>query len=184
MGRSGTGLGLSVVYGIFRDHKGYYDVFSTVGAGTEFIFYFPVTTQPAPADTAAEQRFGGSESILVVDDVEEQREIAAALLGDLGYRVRAVDSGRKAVESVRGNPVDLVVLDMVMEDGYDGLSAYQEIVRMHPQQKAIIISGYAATERVDLMRKLGAGAYVRKPFTRETIGKAVRKELDRVPVGA
>ena len=182
MGRSGTGLGLSVVYGIVRDHKGYYDVFSTVGAGTEFIFYFPVTTQPAPADTAAEQWFGGSESILVVDDVEEQREIAAALLGDLGYRVRAVDSGRKAVEYVRGNPVDLVVLDMIMEDGYDGLSAYQELVRMHPQQKAIIISGYAATERVDLMRKLGAGAYVRKPFTRETIGKAVREELDRVPV--
>lgn len=181
MGASGSGLGLAVVYGIVKDHKGYYDIFSTPGDGTEFVLYFPVTRQPVekPEDKQADLR--GRETILVIDDNAEQRQITSDLLSNLGYAVITADGGHEAVGFLRGNAVDLVLIDMIMENGYDGLDTYKDILAIHPGQKAIIISGFSATERVATMQEMGAGAYVRKPFTLEKLGRAVREELDRQP---
>ena len=182
MGTSGSGLGLSVVYGIVKDHKGYYDILSTVGEGTEFILYFPVTSvevEPGP-DTVID--YGGKEKVLVVDDVEDQRILASDLLSSMGYRVETASNGREAVEYLSNHSVDIIVLDMIMERDLDGLDTYLEIIRLHPGQKAVIVSGFSATERVEKMQKLGAGPYIRKPYTREVIGKAVREELDKEPI--
>lgn len=179
MGRSGSGLGLSVVYGIVKDHKGYYDIFSELGAGTQFVLYFPSTNQERKIQTHDVRSFTGDESILVVDDIQEQRDLTINLLSGLGYQVAVVPGGREAVEYLKENTVDLILLDMIMEDGFDGLDTYRAAIEVHPHQKAIIVSGYSSTERVQLMQELGAGDYVRKPFTRETIGRAVRRELDR-----
>jgi PAS domain S-box-containing protein len=179
MGSSGSGLGLSVVYGIVKDHKGYYDVLSRVGVGTEFILYFPVSevlteTKEKPVDD-----YSGSESILVVDDVEEQREVTVQLAGSLGYKAASVANGREAVVYLKNHKADLVIIDMILEKDFDGCDTFREIIRSNPGQKALIMSGFSATERVELMQKMGAGQFVRKPFNRETLGRAIRESLNR-----
>jgi len=98
MGTSGSGLGLSVVYGIVKDHKGYYDVFSKVGEGTEFMLYFPVTLEAKKGQSSEKINLKGSETVLVIDDVEEQRQIAEALLSNLGYNVSVASNGHEALE--------------------------------------------------------------------------------------
>jgi PAS domain S-box-containing protein len=179
MGRSGTGLGLAVVYGIVKDHKGYYDIISAIGAGTEFVLYFPVTEDTVITERRkTDARIHGHETVLVVDDAQEQRELATELLASLGYRVETAVHGTAAVEHLRTHRADVLLLDMIMEDGFDGLDTYREILKLHPGQKAVIVSGFSATDRVNEMQRLGAGRYVKKPYTRETIGLALRAELD------
>lgn len=181
MATSGSGLGLSIVYGIVKDHKGYYDVFSKPDEGTEFVLYFPVASEKALNPVAdVKSAITGNESILVVDDSDEQRELANVLLSHIGYNVTTVENGHAAVEYLKTHQAELVVMDMIMEPGFDGLDTYSEIIRSKPGQKAIIVSGYSATERVSAMQELGAGKYVRKPYTQTELGRAVRDELDRV----
>jgi CheY-like chemotaxis protein len=92
------------------------------------------------------------------------------------YRHQKIGA-KKAVEYLRNNAIDLVVLDMIMEPGIDGLETYKKILEFKPGQKAIIASGFSETERVKEALQLGAGAYVKKPYTIEKIGKAVSAEL-------
>ncbi|MGC8490651.1 MAG: PAS domain S-box protein [Syntrophobacteraceae bacterium] len=182
MGRSGTGLGLAVVWGTVKDHQGYINVDSAEGKGTTFTLYFPVTREEQDLEEispAVAQYAGKGESILVVDDVKEQLELACLMLKKLHYAVTGVRSGEEAVEHLRQNRVDLVVLDMIMDPGMDGLDTYTKILELHPGQKAIIVSGFSETERVTKAQALGAGAYVKKPYILEKLGTAIRKELDR-----
>ena len=101
------------------------------------------------------------------------------MLAEFGYSVEAVSSGEEAIAFVNQTQVDLLILDMYMEPGMDGLDTYREIRKLRPEQKAVITSGYAQTERVKETQALGAGAFVRKPFFLDTIAVAVRAELDR-----
>ena len=182
MGRSGTGLGLAVVWGTVKDHNGYVDVQSEEGKGSVFALYFPVTREERVGEqrkVTADFYMGRGESILVVDDVKEQRELATAMLSKLGYRVNAVPSGEEALVYLQMNRVDLLVLDMIMDPGMDGLETYQKVLEINPKQKAIIVSGFSETDRVKKAQELGAGAYVRKPYIREKIGLAIRRELDK-----
>jgi len=183
MGRSGTGLGLAVVWGTVKDHRGYVDVQSEEGKGSMFTLYFPVTREEAagaPKSLPLESYMGHGESILVVDDVQEQRELAVSVLERLGYHAVAVSGGEEAVSflKMRGS-ADLVVLDMIMEPGIDGLETYRRILEIRPDQKAILVSGFSETDRVKKAQELGAGAYVRKPYVQQKLGLAIRKELDR-----
>jgi two-component system, cell cycle sensor histidine kinase and response regulator CckA len=171
-----------VVWGTVKDHNGYIDVQSTEGKGTTFTLYFPVTREKLSEDKshlAIGSYSGDGESILVIDDVEEQRKIASGMLKELGYSVVSVSSGEKAVEYLRTNKVHLLVLDMIMDPGMDGLDTYKKIIEMHPDQKAIIASGFSETGRAKEVQGLGAGAYIRKPFLLEKIGLAVKEELEK-----
>ena len=182
MGRSGTGLGMAVVWGTVKDHKGYIDVQSTEGKGTTFTLYFPVSRKEITGKEEAlpmEEYMGKGETVLVVDDVEEQREMASRILNKLGYSVTSVSSGEEAVDYMRDNSADLLVLDMIMDPGIDGLETYKRILELHPGQKAIIASGFAETDRVKKAQRLGAGEYIKKPYTLGKIGMAVRDELDK-----
>ena len=182
MGRSGTGLGLAVVWGTVKDHNGYIDVQSEKGKGSTFTLFFPVTREKLAEELKKiplDQYQGRGESILVVDDVVEQREMAAGMLANLGYNVAVVPSGEEAVEYLKTHKVDLLVLDMIMEPGIDGLETYRRALTIVPGQKAIIVSGYSETDRVKTAQRLGAGAYVRKPYVLEKIGLAIRHELNR-----
>jgi signal transduction histidine kinase/ActR/RegA family two-component response regulator len=182
MGRSGTGLGMAVVWGTIRDHNGYIDIHSTPGAGTTFTLYFPATRSelaPAAHKIPLEEFRGQGESVLVVDDAGEQRDIATALLRKLGYQVTSVASGEEALEYVQEQPVDLMVLDMMMEPGIDGLETYKKIKQIHPEQRAVIASGFSETDRVKAAQELGAGPYVKKPYTLEKIGMAVKAEISK-----
>jgi signal transduction histidine kinase/HAMP domain-containing protein len=184
MGRSGTGLGMAVVWGTVQDHHGYINVKSCLGKGTAFELYFPVTRQEAKTRLAAVSPAdyrGQGETVLVIDDVEDQRLIVSGLLERLNYRVSTVESGEAAAEYLKDHKIDIIVLDMIMDPGIDGLETYRRIVGMHPGQKCVIASGFAENERVQEAQRLGAGAYIRKPYTLEKIGLALRAELGRSP---
>ncbi|MHC1742724.1 MAG: response regulator [Syntrophobacteraceae bacterium] len=182
MGRKGTGLGLAVVWGTIQDHNGFVNVKSQEGEGTTFELYFPVTREKAVRELepiVGQEMMGKGESLLVVDDIEDQREIASEMLSLLGYRVTVAASGEEAVAHVRKHPVDLVVLDMIMTPGMDGLETYRELIKLKPGLKAVITSGYSETDRVKEAQRLGAGSYIRKPYLMEAIGKAIREALDQ-----
>lgn len=182
MGRKGTGLELAVVWGMIQDHNGFVNLNRKEGEGTSFELFFPVTREQAFAkrEPAVERgTMGRGETILVVDDIKEQRDIASEMLQLLGYRVIVAGSGEEALMLVREQNVDLVVLDMIMLPGMDGLDTYRELIKVRPGLKAVITSGYSESERVKEAQKLGAGAYIRKPYLMEAIGKAIRDALDR-----
>ncbi|MBA3037366.1 MAG: response regulator, partial [Desulfobacterium sp.] len=182
MGRSGTGLGMTVIWGTVMDHNGYIDVQSAAGKGTTIKLYFPITRELFTKNNSKkliENFMGNGESILVVDDVEEQLEIANSILIKLGYSVNCISSGEKAVEYLKNNKADLLILDMIMDTGIDGLDTYRKILEVNPAQKAIIASGFSETYRVKETLRIGAGAYIKKPYTIEKIGVAVKLELSK-----
>ncbi len=180
MGRSGTGLGLAVVWNTVQDHKGYINVQSSK-TGTAFELYFPVTRKEVSDEKEKiplENYLGHGEKILVVDDEERQREIACGMLTRLGYNAEAVSSGEEAVRYLKEKQFHLIVLDMVMPKGMNGRETYEEIIKICPGQKAIIASGFSETEEVKMARKSGAGNYIKKPYILEKIGLAVKEELE------
>ncbi len=181
MDRSGSGLGMTVVWNTIKDHAGYVDIQSKEGDGTRFDIFLPATREEDNTNKrrVVLQDYTGTERILVVDDIPEQLDIAVRMLSKIGYQVASASDGEEAVAYVQTHAVDLVVLDMVMPPGIDGLETYQRILEIRPGQKAIIASGYASSDRVKAMQDMGAGAHIRKPYTMEKIGLAVRRELDR-----
>lgn len=182
MGRSGTGLGMAVVWGTIKDHNGYIEIDSKKGEGTVFRIYFPATRELPIKEKnriTLQEYMGNNEKILIVDDEEDQREISSSILSKLGYRVKTVSSGEDAIECLTNNIFNLVILDMIMPPGIDGLDTYRKIKQLLPAQKAIIASGYAETGRIRKAKQLGVGQFIRKPYTMERIGLAVRTELDK-----
>lgn len=182
MGRSGTGIGLAVVWNCLQEHDGTVTVYSD-DKGTDFSLYFPVFEQALVQENAGQQTVsdvdlqGDGESILIVDDEAHQREIATEILTELGYQAKAVDSGEEAVVYLKSQSVDLLLLDMIMAPGIDGLQTYQQIKKIHPDQKALIVSGYAEGSKIKEILSLGASSLLRKPYVINEIGLAVKKAL-------
>ena len=179
MGRSGTGLGLAVVWNTMTDHDGAVTVTSDKN-GTIFTLYFQSTkenyTIPRQAVDLGPMR-GRGETILVVDDEEQQRDITAQLLNNLGYNTATAASGEEAIAILQKCKMDLVILDMIMSPGINGRETYERIIAMHPGQKAIISSGFSQNTEVKATQRLGAGGFICKPYTMEQLGKAVYDEL-------
>jgi CheY-like chemotaxis protein len=176
--RRGTGLGLSVVHAVIEDHQGYMDIETKLGQGTTVYLYFPITREKSDS-IKLDAIVGGDEKILIVDDDRVQREVTSKLLTKLGYTTQTVTSGEEACRLLSKEQFDLLILDMVMPDGIDGAETFKRILKKVPEQKAIIVSGYAESDRVALAQKLGAGPFIRKPLTLRSIARAVRMELDR-----
>lgn len=177
MGRSGTGLGMAVVWGTVKDHNGYIDVKSKEGEGTVFTLYFPATRQlPILGENQSfslEKYRGSGQKILVVDDLAVQREISVHLLELLEYNAVAVNSGEEALELLDREAFDLTILDMIMEPGMDGLDTFIAIQDKYPGAKTIIASGFSETDRAREALKRGALAYIQKPFTLEKIAQTL-----------
>ncbi|MFC1523420.1 PAS domain S-box protein [Thermodesulfobacteriota bacterium] len=181
MGRSGTGLGLTVVWNTVQDHNGYINVNSSK-TGTTFEMYFPVSRGDLSSEqppVSVEDYLGHGECILVVDDEKDQRNIGCGFLNKLGYSAKFAASGEEAIHYLKKHKVDLIVLDMIMP-GMNGRETYQEAIKVHPEIKAIITSGFAETTEVEAAQRLGAGKYIKKPYTLEKIGLAVRDELKNI----
>ncbi|MFZ2447217.1 MAG: PAS domain S-box protein [Syntrophobacteraceae bacterium] len=182
LGRSGTGLGMAVVLSTVKDHLGQIRMESEEGSGTKIELYFPATRENPPhrQDGPTFETRGGSETILVVDDVKEQRELAREMLSGLGYTVHVAASGEEAVEFFKNKgSADLLVLDMIMDPGIDGLETYKRILDLRPSQKAIIASGFSETDRIRDAQRLGAKTLIVKPYTLEKLATTVRRELDK-----
>ena len=121
---------------------------------------------------------GKGQRVMVVDDVREQREITSFMLNKLGYTVSVASIGEEATRLFSENGMDLVVLDMIMDPGIDGLETYKRLLTLQPGIKAVIASGFSETQRVGEAQSLGAGAYLKKPYTIEQIGLALKAEFD------
>jgi len=183
MGRSGTGLGMAVVWGTIQDHHAYLNVESSEGGGTTFYIYFPATREKVQMGKGAlplESYLGNRQTILVIDDIQEQRELAQQMLEKLNYAVKTIESGEKAVDYMRDHTADLIILDMIMDPGMDGFETYEQIRAINPNQKVIIASGYSETNRVKQAQRLGAGEYLKKPYTIENLGLVVKRELKKI----
>ncbi|MCL2340997.1 MAG: response regulator [Proteobacteria bacterium] len=180
MGRSGTGLGLAVVWNTVHDHGGYIDVASS-DKGCLFSLYFPTDTlnrsQSAQPAQAPSLHRGNGETVLVVDDQPNQREIASRLLTRLGYRPLTATSGEEAIECIKNTPVDLVILDLMMDPGLDGCATYERIRRHVPGQKAIITSGYANAENIRRAVELGISQFIKKPYSLHELAQALEMEM-------
>jgi two-component system cell cycle sensor histidine kinase/response regulator CckA len=181
MGKSGTGLGLTVVWNAVQDHNGHIFV-SSDKTGTCFTLLFPAVRQAISEKSdpfTIDEIKGQGEFILVVDDLKEQQKIALTILDSLGYTAKAVDNGYAAAELIKSSPVDLVILDMIMTPSISGLETYQMIKKIQPDQKAIIASGYSESSDVIQVQKLGAGSFVKKPYTILDMGIAIKEELKK-----
>lgn len=180
MGRSGTGLGLTVVWGTVEDHFGAIDVSSTVGKGTILSIYLPATSTSVDISPTEEKQVylpGEGQSVLIVDDQEQQRKIGSTALSRLGYQVQTCSSGEEALQLLQNQSFDLLILDMVLRGGIDGLDTYKNVVKIRPDQKTIVVSGYSESKQIKSIRKLGVTTCIQKPYTLEELSKAVSEEL-------
>ncbi len=179
MGRSGSGLGLAVVWNTIQDHDGMVTVESS-DRGTTFELYFPVCYDElgeGEDEIDVQALMGHGEKILVVDDQASQRDIACQFLGHLNYQCNSVASGEEALAYLADNNADVVVLDMIMGAGMDGSQTYAALVRKNPSQKAIIASGFSENDNVKAAQRLGAGDFVKKPYSIAQLGLAIQKAL-------
>jgi PAS domain S-box-containing protein len=180
MGKSGTGLGLSIVWNTIHDHNGAVEV-SSNGQGTTFTLYFPATHNSPQVNAkiiGKEQLKGNGEHILVIDDEPQQRDICRQMLLTLGYRVDTVASGNEALLFLKKRPVDLLILDMILEPELDGMQTFEKLIQLQPGLKAIIVSGFSQSDNVARTLAMGAGQFISKPYSLRQLGQAVLETLN------
>ena len=178
-GKSGSGLGLAVVWNTIQEHGGRVTVQSD-SQGSTFDLYFPATDEKVALrseELPLPEIKGKQEKILVVDDEPLQREVARQILEELNYQVETVSSGEEAIKWLQQRAADLIILDMVMDPGINGRETFAQSRNLLPQQKAIIVSGYSENKEIKEAQKIGAGTFVKKPYSIEELGLAVKQEL-------
>ncbi len=178
---TGRGLGLAAVLGIVRGHKGGLKVYSEVGKGTTFKLFFPVASGPtqdsaSPFPSAAP--FQGSGHVLVVDDEETVRTVAARMLERLGFSVTLATDGREGMERFRGDPLryTLVLLDLTMPH-LDGEETFRQMRQLNPQVRVILTSGFNQQEAVNRFTGKGLAGFVQKPFELASLVQVIRSVL-------
>ena len=180
MGRSGTGLGLAIVWNTIQDHNGEIIVQSN-NQGTSFNLYFPAINEKYITQKTSEinisNYLGNKQKVLVVDDDKHQRKIACEILRVLNYEPTSIESGEKALKYLANNPTPLIILDMLMDPGINGLTTYKKILKKYPDQKVIIVSGYVEVELIKKIKKLGIKEFLSKPYTINQLGKTIKEIL-------
>ena len=177
----GTGLGLAMVYGIVESHGGYITSYSKPDEGTNFRIYFPVPKadiEMRASEKKEEEMQGGSETILLVDDEETVLDIAKSMLEHFGYTAITAESGEDAIEIFKkSNPYpDLVILDVGMP-GMGGHKCLKEFLKIYPEIKVIIASGYPENGKVEKTVESGAAGFIAKPYRLTDMLKKVREIL-------
>ena len=176
----GTGLGLSMVYGVVKNHGGFINVYSEAGEGSTFKIYLPLSGKPEVLECVSEAEMaGGHEAILVIDDEEAIRQVAADILGSYGYRVRLAADGRRALPSIRKQAprIDMVILDMVMPR-QGGRETFLKLKKIDPAVRVLFSTGYSQNEKVNEIMALGVSGFIQKPYQVRDLLAKVREILD------
>ncbi len=178
MAKSGTGLGLAVTWNIVKEHGGSIRVESGP-KGSTFSLYFPaVVKKEVPLaenpTSATDHLMGHGEHILVVDDDTQVSGLAGNILERFGYHAHCVNSGEAALDYLRENTVDLVLLDMLMDPGITGRQTYEAMLKIHPGQKAVVASGFSESEDIEKTLAMGAGGFIKKPYGINELARIVK----------
>jgi nitrogen-specific signal transduction histidine kinase/ActR/RegA family two-component response regulator len=178
----GTGLGLAMVFGIVKSHKGHISCRSAPGTGTTFKIYLPAIVQEIEQDISRSRQMPafGTETILLVDDDNRIRNVAQEMIEMGGYKVIAASSGEEALETyaARRDEVSLVVLDLIMP-GIGGKKCLEELLRIDPDLRVLFASGYSSNGLTVGKTGTGARGFVRKPYDAKDILTAIRRVLDK-----
>ena len=182
MGRSGSGLGLPVVWNTIKEHGGVVTV-DSCEEGTTFTVYLPMCEEQVERD--ADEHIdtlkivnGQKSTVLIIDDDKDQRIIARKILSLLGYTAHAVPSGEEAVAWLQRNKVDLLLLDMIMDPGMNGRETYEAVIRLYPGQKALIASGLSKNSEMEKAFQLGVGGFIAKPYSLKELGEKIKQVMD------
>jgi len=176
----GTGLGLAVVHGIIKSHRGMIQVYSEVGKGTTFTAFLPRTMGFEKVEDKPLQPLArGTEKILFVDDENVLADLGKQLLGGLGYQVETRTSPIEAIEAFRANPqkFDLVITDLTMPQ-MSGLNLARKIMEIRPGMPIILCTGFSEQANEQAASAMGIRAFLYKPLVMRDIAGAVRKALD------
>ena len=177
----GTGLGLSMVFGFLRQSGGHINVYSELGAGTTFRLYLPRATTAAPAQAdkrATTLAQGAGETILVVEDNPDVRRVVMRQLNGLGYRALETGTGAEALGDLGREPVDLLLTDIVMPGGLDGVDLARIAIEKWPALKVVLTSGFPEA-RIEIdSEMLRSLRLLSKPYSRLELATVLRSSLD------
>lgn len=178
----GTGLGLAMVYGIVKSHRGHIRCFSNPGEGTTFEILLPAMQQmdETSGDMSGAAEFcGGDETVLLVDDEDSVRELGNDILTRFGYKVLTAEDAETALKiyQEKKNAIRLVILDLVMP-GMGGAQCLVRLLELDSQARVIIASGHSTLETPETLMEMGARAYLTKPYKVEELLRLTRDVLD------
>jgi CheY-like chemotaxis protein len=176
----GTGLGLSSTYGIIKNHKGFIRVYSEKGHGTTFNISLPASNVKDLKDPDVKtELIKGSGTILLVDDEEAPIRVEEMMLKELGYKVMTAKSGKEALAYYKENRggLDLVTLDMIMPE-MSGRDTYDELKKIDPDVKVLLVSGYSLNKQVEELLEKGCNGFMQKPFDIIQLSHKLREVLD------
>jgi PAS domain S-box-containing protein len=181
----GTGIGLAVVYGVIKGHGGYIFCYSKVGKGTTFEISLPVVDAPiVPVENenipSLEKR-EGKETILLVDDEDALVETGQELLSLSGYTVLTASSGEEVLDVLRknGEKIDIIIMDVMMP-GMGGIKCLQEVLKIYPEMKVIMASGFIETEKKRTILSTGAAGFIKKPYRINDLNEKIREVFEKV----
>jgi len=179
----GSGLGLTTAYSIITKHDGYMTVASEIGKGTTFQVFLPA--HDCQSDAEVEQpakKFSGLQSILILDDEPDVREILSRMLADMGFASVAVAEGKLAVAAYKkallaGNPFAAVIVDLTIPGGMGGKETMAHLLAMDPRVKAIVVSGYSTESVMADYGRFGFSGAIKKPFDQINLANSITKVL-------
>jgi len=185
---AGSGLGLATVYSIIRQHGGSILVDSQLGKGTTITLYLPASESRLQPETKHPETEGTTMEptarILVMDDEEMIRNVAAQMLETIGYSVETANGGGQAIELYKqsmelGNPFEFVIMDLTIPGGIGGKEAVKDILKIDPEAKVIVSSGYANDPVMANYSEYGFSGIAAKPYTKKNLMKVLNQVLEK-----
>ena len=184
---NGSGLGLSTTYSIIKKHRGYLEVNSVVGEGTEFTIYLPASKEKNPSNTEKSKIYMNKNfpdvKVLIMDDEKIIREMATEMLGFFEIKAETAPDGEEALRKYKDAlskkvPFDIIILDLTIKGGMGGKETVKEILKINPEEKVIVSSGYAKSVELNNFSSLGFIAKIDKPYTLEKLEEVIFKVLN------
>lgn len=176
----GTGLGLSITHSIVQDHEGFIKLESEVGKGTSVYLYLPETDKEyvEGEQSIKTDNTGSGETILVIDDKEDVRQVLSDILKDAGYNTIMAEGGNEAINiyKEKGAEIDLALLDIIMPD-MNGSETYEKLKELNPNVKIIIVSAYSEDDVSRELREKGAKWFLQKPYKAEDLLAMVKRVI-------